>query len=440
MIKVSVIMPVYNSEKHLKTALESILKQTLKEIEIICIDDGSTDASVQILQEYQKRDDRIIIAKQNHSNAGTARNYGMEIATGKYYSFLDSDDYFVPQMLEKAYLNAEDQQADLVIFDGEYFVDELRSAYDSADFLAETLIPDGAGFDNKKKLPYIMNISNPAPWNKLFLSKFIKKNQIKFQECRRGNDLFFVEMALVLAEKIGVVKENLVYYRTGNGMSLQGTVSESPDYFISILSDIRAELKKRKMFDEVEKSFKSLCLDNCIYNLDNVASPSSLEKLYGVIKEYAFKEFEILDSFEKDYYNPYLYQEYLFVKEHSLLEYCMERYRKKCKRNTVKKYLFPFEKVGKDSRIILYGGGRVGRSFYDQIRKNRYCILESWADKKVKEYDSFPLMFPEQVNWHKSDYIVVAIEKRHVAAEIINNIHEAYAVPYEKIIWEDPVL
>ncbi len=168
MIKVSIIMPVYNSEKYLSMALESLLNQTLKDIEIICIDDGSTDNSMQILEDFQKKDNRIIILSQNHLYAGVARNYGMSVASGKYLSFLDADDYFVPQMLEKAYVNAEEEKADIVIFNGEYFVDNLESAYMSTGFLKESLMPNSNGFDNRNKIQNILNITNPAPWNKIF--------------------------------------------------------------------------------------------------------------------------------------------------------------------------------------------------------------------------------------------------------------------------------
>lgn len=90
--KVSVIMPVYNSEKFLKECIESVLNQTLKDIEVICVNDGSTDNSLQILEEFQKKDSRLIIINQKKQYAGRARNNGIKYAKGKYLSFLDSDD------------------------------------------------------------------------------------------------------------------------------------------------------------------------------------------------------------------------------------------------------------------------------------------------------------------------------------------------------------
>ena len=102
MIKVSVIMPVYNVEKYLHQCMDSLVQQTLTDIEIICVDDGSTDNSLAILQEYAQRDSRIIVLQQKNSGAGVARNTGMKIVKGEYLAIVDSDDFFELDMLEKA--------------------------------------------------------------------------------------------------------------------------------------------------------------------------------------------------------------------------------------------------------------------------------------------------------------------------------------------------
>ena len=100
-IEVSVIIPIYNEEPHLRQCLDSILAQTLQEIEVLCVDDGSTDRSPEILQAYASKDNRIYIFRQRNQYAGAARNLGMKYARGRYLSFLDGDDYFEPDMLEK---------------------------------------------------------------------------------------------------------------------------------------------------------------------------------------------------------------------------------------------------------------------------------------------------------------------------------------------------
>ena len=115
-VKVSVILPVYNASDYLHQCMDSIVGQTLKDIEIICVDDGSTDNSLDILKEYEQKDKRVKVIQQKNAGAGAARNNGLSIATGEYLSFLDSDDFFEPDMLEKAYEKAKGSNAQIVVF------------------------------------------------------------------------------------------------------------------------------------------------------------------------------------------------------------------------------------------------------------------------------------------------------------------------------------
>ncbi len=113
MIKVSVIIPVYNVEQYLRQCLESVVNQTLREIEIICINDGSTDNSLKILREYQKTDKRIIIIDKEHEEVSASRNIGMKKATGEFISFIDSDDYVDLNFLENLYNAAKKYSCDI---------------------------------------------------------------------------------------------------------------------------------------------------------------------------------------------------------------------------------------------------------------------------------------------------------------------------------------
>ena len=121
-IEISVIVPVYNSEKYLKQCLDSIVGQTFKDIEIICVNDGSTDSSSQILAEYASKDDRFVIINQENGGAGKARNTGLDASRGKYLSFLDSDDFFESTMLEKAYKKIEQDNSDFVVYNSDQYI------------------------------------------------------------------------------------------------------------------------------------------------------------------------------------------------------------------------------------------------------------------------------------------------------------------------------
>ena len=115
-VKVSVIIPVYNVEKYLRECIDSILNQTLHELELICVDDGSTDGSLEILQAYEKKDNRVTVLTQHNQGAGAARNKGLQIAKGEYLSFLDADDFFAPGMLEEAYRKCKSVSADVCVY------------------------------------------------------------------------------------------------------------------------------------------------------------------------------------------------------------------------------------------------------------------------------------------------------------------------------------
>ncbi len=126
--------------------------------------------------------------------------------------------------------------------------------------------------------------------------------------------------------------------------------------------------------------------------------------------------------------------------EHSPLEYWIEKYKKRLMIETKKEYIFPYNRIPYKSHILLYGGGKVGRSFYKQIKRTEYCYLDAWIDIKVREFDFYPLRLPEQVNWNDCDYIVIAIESEKIAGQIQFELHKCFGISEQKMIWENPVL
>lgn len=130
-IKVSVIVPVFNVEEYLSTSLDSILNQTLKDIEIICINDGSTDASLDILENYAKKDARIKIISKKNEGQGIARNIGLDNAQGEFIAFVDSDDFIKEDMLEKSYKKSVSKNLDLVMYKVSSFDNETHEINDN---------------------------------------------------------------------------------------------------------------------------------------------------------------------------------------------------------------------------------------------------------------------------------------------------------------------
>ena len=130
MPKVSVIVPVYNTEKYLRQCLDSVVNQTLQDIEVICIDDGFTDDSKRILDEYAHRDARILVYSKENGGQSSARNKGMDLAQGDYLYFLDSDDYILDTALECLYECAEAEQLDILFFGGDSFFENRELSQD----------------------------------------------------------------------------------------------------------------------------------------------------------------------------------------------------------------------------------------------------------------------------------------------------------------------
>lgn len=208
-VKISIVMPVYNVERYLKQCLDSVVAQSLQEIEVIAINDGSTDSSLQILEEYQREYPQLlkVYSTANHG-VSHARNYGMTEAIGEYIQFVDSDDFIERDMCEKLYQKAIKDQNDIVIcgrynvFEREHIGQRKREIIDT-DLLNHNFKLS----ENKFELAHIL----PFPWDKLFKRSLLEG--MEFPEKMRFEDLVFVYKVVCKAELIGVVEEPLYNYR-----------------------------------------------------------------------------------------------------------------------------------------------------------------------------------------------------------------------------------
>ena len=274
-IKVSVILPVYNVEKYLRQCLDSICNQSLQDIEIICVDDGSTDSSATILKEYSAKDSRIQIITQINGGAGKARNTGLKVATGKYLSFLDSDDFFEANMLEDAWQEAEKYQADFVVFNSDqYHMD--KQAFDTTVHwnLRMRDIPPYMPFTYRELTDNIFKTFVGWAWDKLYRRGFIIEHDLWFQEQRTSNDLLFVFSALVLAKKIVVLDKILAHQRRGTGESLSVTREKSWYCFYDALIALRTRLQRENIYWEVEQDYINYALHFSLWNANTLVGPT----------------------------------------------------------------------------------------------------------------------------------------------------------------------
>ena len=253
-IAVSVVVPVYNASRYLNQCIDSLINQSLKDVEFIFVDDGSTDNSIDIIKQYQEKDDRIFLLQQENLYAGVARNNGMEKATGKYIIFLDSDDFFDLNMLRDAYICAEKHQVEIVLWGYRLFSDSLQENkkmklirdyhYPKGIFSAEDL------GDNKNYLCY------DVPWNKLFLREFVDFHHLRFEAVKKSNDTYFTHMAMALASKLYYIDKKYVNYRTDNPSSLQGMRNTDRRCFIDRCVSIKKGLTETGKYNGAVRQFE----------------------------------------------------------------------------------------------------------------------------------------------------------------------------------------
>lgn len=292
MVTVSVIIPVFNAEKYISTCIESLISQSYSDFEIICVDDGSTDNSPRILQQYMSMDPRIKIIEQKNQFAGNARNTGMEVASGKYCMFLDVDDFFEKNMIELQVRQIEKDHADICICDADIYDDQAGTFRKSEWLLAKSYIPH-VPFNREEIKDHIFFIKTPAAWNMIISSAFIKEHALKFQETKNTNDLYFTYAALNLAQKITVVDMVLVHYRIGTGSNLQSGNDKSPLDFCRAFLKLKELLIEKGIFDEVKRGYISLYLTNFEYHMFTLQSVQSFEVLYDYFKENGRQELEL---------------------------------------------------------------------------------------------------------------------------------------------------
>jgi len=288
MADISIIIPAYNAEKYIKKCLDSLINQTKEELEIIVINDGSTDDTENIVKSY--KDKRIKYYKNKNQGIGKTRNFGIEKATSKYIMFIDSDDYIEKDACEKMYNKAENDNLDIVICD-------FYKEYDNGN-IEENHTPN---FENSslKENPDIIT-EYLCPWAKIYNRKMIEKNNIKFVEKLKYEDAPFVIAALCCANKIGKVDECLNYYLIhGNS---ETTVRDRRCFdILKIIDIIRKYTNDKEYLNEKINKLTVRIITNY-----TIQQRMQSDKKIGM--EFIDKAFEYLKKEIPDYKNNKYYQ------------------------------------------------------------------------------------------------------------------------------------
>lgn len=279
----SVIIPVYNAEKHLRRCLDSVVGQTLEEIEIICVDDGSTDDSANVLVNYAAEDKRIHILKQINAGAGAARNLGLENAAGEYIAFIDADDWAETDFCEQLYKCAKCSDADVAICRAQRFDDVTGEPLPSEWMLKDELLPGNVFFaaDVSKRM---FQFTYGQVWDKLFRRSFINERNIRFPELRAAEDTPFAYISLLSAGKIAVQPSVLLHYRVNQADTTSGSFAKYPDAPFKAFGMIYAFLKTSGEYEKYEQSFLNWAMEYLVWQVCNMPNNDIRRRYYDEVK------------------------------------------------------------------------------------------------------------------------------------------------------------
>ena len=377
----SVVVPVFNAEQYLEQCVESIINQTYKDMEIILVDDGSTDRTGAICDRYASDYDFIrVIHQENRGNVAT-RCRGLKEAVGEYVTFLDSDDWIDLDMYEILMETVKKEQCDIVSMGGYVSVkgDKQRIIEDATIYgtfrkgknLHELL--SRMMFDFEKGTRGI----HPSLCCKVLRRKVVLQAVANINsQVVMGGDAAIFYPCCVKAESICIIKEYKYFYR-----QVEQSVSSTHDI-------------------------------------------TRFNKIY-VLYQYLEQEFQ---KYDEEYHLIEQLRRYMWY----FLSFQIEQV---FGLEIKKTWLFPYKMIDKNSKIVLYGAGKVGESYREQILKSGYCDIVAWADSNAYLKNE-SIISPMQIEEFDYSKVVIAVKSKRVAAEIIGSLKEL-GIDEEKIVWQE---
>lgn len=378
-VLVSVIVPIYNAEKYLDRCVRSIINQTYKELEIILVNDGSNDGSLEICEKFQSEDNRIIIVSTMNKGVVNARKMGVACANGKFVGWVDADDWIEPEYFEKMVDAQKRSDADIVCAEHYHEIgNESSIVKNNFDYGVYTIdeIVDRILWSGKF---YEFGIQ-PHFWNKLTKTEIIKGNQLKVENTiSAGDDVAVVYPALLECKKICV--SNICSY-----------------HYVQYANSISKNANK----DEYEKA-KNLF--------------SYLEKRFSE-KQYIYDISSQLQQYKKYF----------------LLTRCIEVF------DRDHEILSPYGGIDKNKSVVIYGAGVLGKRIYNYLSGQLAMKICAWVDQNYKKYqsDGFKVESPlllQNITDVQYDYVLIAVTVGDTANAIKNYLITKLNIPEKKIRW-----
>ncbi len=283
-VKISVLVPIYNVEEYLPECLDSLIGQTLKELEIICINDGSTDSCPDILKEYAEKDSRIVIINKKNSGYGDSMNKGLKKATGEYIGIVESDDFMSADGFEKMYRLAEKHKVEVVKSNFyEYFTDKYDDVAKRNLFRKDDV---NRVVDPRKDRAVIYE--QPSIWSAIYRRDFLEQNDIKFLPSPGASyqDAGFNFKVWACARKAYFTDEAFLHYRQDNpssSMKSSGKIFAVKNEY----DEVESYLKNHNLYEEYKYTLVAMRLSSYAWNINRLTNSAAREFIQEAKKDYA---------------------------------------------------------------------------------------------------------------------------------------------------------
>lgn len=310
---VSVVVPVYNGEAHLAPCLDSIAAQSLQAVQIICVDDGSTDGTGAILDAFARRDSRFQVIRRPNGGPGTARNVGLALAEGKYLIFLDADDLFEPDLLVAMVEKAEQTGADAVICRADAFDSATGAALPCDHWMVRQGAAQQDCFAPGDIATQLFQFTIGWPWDKLLRTDFVRRSGIVYPDLPNSEDGVFVFPLLAMAERIAITGAVLVHHRMNVGGSVSDSRARAMDAPWLAFGLTRDHLEQKGLLERYEASLLRWAMGFLIWHMSTLPEGSSQRQCYEKLKREWFPQMGF-DKYPRSNYEKKDYEKYRLIR------------------------------------------------------------------------------------------------------------------------------
>lgn len=408
MVKISIIMPVYNCREYLEESINSVLCQTLQEWELLCIDDGSTDNSLEILRDYQQRDERIKVYIQDNQGAGVARNLAVKYVQGKYVAFLDADDYYFDvEALEEMYHKCE-----------VYKTDACGSVI---KLLRNGVIAEDSGFKQVREVSKQQDILKYQDFQLdygyygfIYKTDILKQNNILFPPYKRFQDPPFFVKAMHKIEKFCFIEKSLYCYRTPT-MAVRFNYIKTLDLLKGLIENLEysvsnnLELLFARTLQRIEVEYSNIICHNISGNSTEILE--LLLKANQIVKNFLKKEDYIIAPLQ-NILNSIIKSEQ-FAKSELL------------------------RKMNECEKIYIYGAGNATKDFCKYLenqglRKKVVSVIVTSKEGNPEEIDNIPVVSVNEYQYKEGDLVLITVTSIY-REEIMQKLEELQVKRYEAV-------